>query len=325
MVEYDPHMTFAAPELLFLLPAALIPIILRWVTVFKRPVLTIPDATMIQEVVFEQVTWRTRLRELPTLLRTVAIALLIVGLARPQEGLVISQLPEEGVDIVLALDTSSSMKEATPDGISRLQTARNVIESFVSTLESDRVGLVIFRSRGLVLSPLTLDHDALIRAVRAVRTDLLPDGTAIGLGMSEALNLLRDSPARSQVVILLTDGQNNVGEIGPIEAAKIAEALSIRIYTVGFRSSTSLTAGLGGLDEIMLKRISDLTDATYFDASTEQELSTAYNEIGNLERTQVGERRFTSFRELSTWFVITALVVLSIDISLRSTLLRRYP
>jgi Ca-activated chloride channel family protein len=271
-------------------------------------------------------SWRIRLRWLPAALRAVALALLIVALARPQRGLAVTTIPEEGIDIALAFDVSGSMSERTQGtlgtlGPTRLEAAKQVIEDFVDTLEGDRAGLVIFQGRALVMSPLTLDHAALKRTVSQTSSDLLPDGTAIGMGLSEALNLLRDSPARSRVVVLLTDGQNNAGEIEPLQAAQLASALGIRVYTIGFTSRR----GSGEIDAAVLQRIASDTGATYHDASTQEDLAQAYEEIGALERSRVGERRFTRYEEFGPWLAGGALGLLVVEAVLRGTALRRFP
>ena len=316
---------FATPALLLLMPAAVAPLLLHRLRARRRPALAFAELGAVRRAAGRRATWRLRLRALPAVLRTAAIATLIVALARPQEGLAITLLPEEGIDVVVALDVSSSMGRRTPGGVTRLAAARSVVEEFVSGLEGDRVGLVIFQSRALALSPLTLDRDALRRAVRGVHSGLLPDGTAIGLGMSEALNLLRDSPARSRVVVLLTDGQNNSGEVEPLDAAQIAKALGVRVYPIGFLAAEALTTGIAGVDEAALRRIARITDAAYYDAATEQELAQAYRAIGELERSRVGERRFTSFREFAPWFAAAALALITVEAGLRATALRRYP
>jgi len=265
-------------------------------------------------------------RWLPAALRIAALALLIVALARPQRGLAVTSIPEEGIDIALAFDVSGSMSERTQGrlgtlGPTRLEAAKDVIQDFIDTLEGDRAGLVIFQARSLILSPLTLDHAALKRTVSETDSDLLPDGTAIGLGLSEALNLLRESEARSRVVVLLTDGQNNAGNIEPLQAAQLASALGIRVYTIGFTSQR----GSGEVDVEMLRSIATDTGATYHDAATQDELAAAYEEIGALERSRVGERRFTRYEEFGPWLAGGALGLLVVEAVLRGTLLRRFP
>jgi Ca-activated chloride channel family protein len=194
-----------------------------------------------------------------------------------------------------------------------------VIKDFVSSLEGDRVGLVIFQSRSLVMSPLTVDRAAVQQTVSTLEPGLLPDGTAIGLGLAEALNLLRGSEARSRVVVLLTDGQNNSGEIQPLQAAQLGKTLGIRVYTIGFVDRGE------DIDAATLRRIATDTGASYFDASNQAELATAYEEISALERSRVGERRFTHYQELAPWLAGAALLLLAGEAMLRASLLRRYP
>ena len=318
-------MTFATPAVLLLLPLAALPPLWRWLRLRRQPALAVPELDVIREAARDAATWRLRLRALPELLRSVAVVIVIVALARPQEGLALTLLPEEGIDIVVALDVSSSMQQLTPDRETRLQAARDVVQDFVSGLEGDRVGLVIFQSHALALSPLTLDHQALNRTVSDVSSGLIPDGTAVGLGLAEALNLLRDSPARSRVVVLLTDGQNNSGEVDPLDAAQIALALDVRVYTIGFVGAGGPTGFGQRPDEVSLRRIAEITDASYYNAATGAQLAQVYESIGELERSRIGERRFTTFREFAPWFAGAALTLLAFEAALRATALRRYP
>jgi len=319
-------MSFATPWLLLLLPlAALLPL-WRWRRPAPRPVLAVADLALLVEARGARTSWRVRLRWLPVALRIAAVALLILALARPQRGLAVTSIPEEGIDIALALDVSGSMSERTllasgSPGPTRLEAAKEVIEDFLDRLGGDRAGLVIFQGRSLVMSPLTLDLAALKRTVAGTESGLVQDGTAIGLGLSEALNLLRESEARSRVVVLLTDGQNNAGDVQPLQAAQLAKALGIRVYTVGFTSER----GSAQVDEAVLRRIATDTGATYHDASTPDELAEAYEEIGALERSRVGERRFTRYEEFAPWLAAGALGLLVAEAMLRGTVLRRFP
>ena len=234
-------------------------------------------------------------------------------------------LPEDGIDIVVALDVSGSMTQLGEPGVgapTKLEAAQEVISEFIESLEGDRVGLVTFQSRALLLSPLTLDHDALTRQVEAAESGLIPDGTAIGLGLAEALNLLRESPARSRIVVLLTDGENNQGEVPPMQAARIAETLGIRVYTIGLHGAIR---GGSQVDVRLLQQIAAVTGAGYFDAATQNELSEAYREVRRLERSRIGERRFTEFREYGPLLAIAALLLLAAEAGLRATAFRRYP
>jgi Ca-activated chloride channel family protein len=319
--------TFATPWLLSLLPLAALVLAWRWWRRPARPVLAVADLGLFASAAGTHTSWRIRLRWLPAALRVAAVALLIVALARPQRGLAVTSIPEEGIDIALAFDVSGSMSERTQGGgfgalgPTRLDAAKEVISDFVDTLQGDRAGLVIFQARALVMSPLTLDHAALKRTVGESASDFLPDGTAIGLGLSEALNLLRDSEARSRVVVLLTDGQNNAGEVEPLQAAQLAKALGIRVYTIGFTSQR----GSGEVDESMMRSIATDTGANYYDASTLDELAKAYDDIGALERSRVGERRFTRYEEFGPWIAAAALALLAVESMLRGTVLRRFP
>jgi Ca-activated chloride channel family protein len=318
--------SFGAPWLLLLLPlAALVPL-WHWRRPAPRPTLAVADLGLIAAATQGRTSWRVRLRWLPAALRLGAIALVVVALARPQRGLAVTTIPEEGIDIVLALDVSGSMSERTQPagggfGPPRIEAAKDVIAEFVDTLSGDRAGFVIFQGRSLVMSPLTLDLSALKRTVGETESGLLPDGTAIGLGLSEALNLLRESEARSRIVVLLTDGQNNAGDVEPFQAAQLAKALGIRVYTIGFTRGR----GSGEVDETMLGRIATETEGTYHDASTQQELAEAYEEIGALERSRVAQRRFTRYEEFAPWVAAAALGLLVAEAVLRGTLLRRFP
>jgi len=250
---------------------------------------------------------------------------LAAAVARPQRGLALTTLPEDGIDIVVVLDVSGSMSQLAEPGRnapSKLEAAQEVIGEFIESLEGDRIGLVAFQSRAILLSPLTLDHDALGRQVDAAESGLIPDGTAIGLGIAEALNLLRESPARSRIAVLLTDGENNQGEVPPMQAARIAETLGIRIYTIGLHGAAR---GGSQVDVRLLQQIAAVTDAGYFDAATQVELSEAYREVRRLERSRVGERRFTEFREYGPLLAVAALLLLAAEVGLRATVFRRYP
>ena len=266
-------------------------------------------------------TLRMRLGWLPRALRLLALALLVFALARPRQGLALTTIPEEGIDLVVSLDVSSSMSERVLGGSdTKMAAAQRAVADFVRKLEGDRIGLVIFQSRALTLSPLTVDQSAIATAVENARSGLLADGTAIGLGLAESLNLLRDSPAKSRVVVLLTDGQNNTGEVTPGAAATLARALDIRVYTIGFVAGRD-----GAVDATALTAIAESTEGRYFDASTVADLTAAYDEIAGLERSVVGERRFTRYREFAPALAMAALALLVLESALRAGWLRRHP
>ncbi len=314
-------MSFAAPALLLALPALVLWALWRWWRPPRGTTLIVADLEVAATAT--GATWRTRLRWLPAATRLAAIALLVVAMARPQQGLALTPVPEDGIDIVVALDVSSSMDTfSVRNGPTRLQAAREVVTEFVETLEGNRVGLVAFQQRALTLSPLTLDHTAIVRQVRSLRSGLIADGTAIGLGVMEALTLLEDSPARSRVIVLLTDGQNNVPEVDPIIAARVAESLGVRVYTIGFIGQSVFG---GVVDSVTLRQMAAATGGRFYDARTSEELSAAYAAIGALERSRIGEREFTLYREFAPWVAGAALALLVIDAALRASWLRRHP
>jgi len=311
--------TLGAPAaLLLLLPLGLL---LAWRWRAPRPSATVADAGVLAAAA--RTTWRLRLRWLPDAFRAAAIVMLVVALARPREGLAVTVLPEEGIDIVAAVDVSSSMRQGFDRTETRLDAARRVLDEFAETLQGDRLGLVAFQSRALTLSPLTNDIAAIQARIDQLEPGLVPDGTAIGLGMAEALGLLEDSPARSRVVVLLTDGSNNAGEIAPVDAARLAQAIGVRVYTIGIVPGSG--AGLDPVDRQAMSQLAEPTGGAFFDAGTPEELAAAYQEIGALERSRVGEREFIAFREYGPWFALAGAALLLVDVGLRATWLRRQP
>lgn len=316
-------MMLATPWALLLAVPLVVLALYRWRRRGPRAALAVADASPALAAAAAGGSWRMRTRHAPLLLRLLAVLLLVLAAARPQRGLAVTTLPEEGIDIALALDISGSMNQSVGSGTTRLAAAQAVIEDFVEGLTGDRLGLVVFRAQPLVLSPLTLDHDALLRSVEdASDVHALPDGTAIGLGLAEAVNLLRDSPALSRVVVLLTDGQNNAGEVEPLQAARLAEALAVRVYTVGFQGADSIGERV---DAETLALAAETTGGEFYLATTEQALRDAYTSIGALERSRVGERRFTEFQEFAPWLAGAALALLLVEQGSRSFVWRRYP
>ncbi|MEI7926622.1 MAG: VWA domain-containing protein [Chloroflexota bacterium] len=312
-------MTLMFPwALLLLLPLAF----LAWREVRARrisPVLVVADLAPLRAAARK--SWRIRLRALPTILRALAIAVAIVAFTRPRQGLTVTTVPEEGIDVVVAFDVSSSMTSPIEGGrTTRLEAARTVVTDFVNSLKGDRVGLVIFQARALTLAPLSGDLAAIRSRIGTLQPGLLNDGTAIGLGLSEAIGVIKESPAKSRVVVLLTDGENNAGTITPLQAARVAQALGIRVYTIGFQGQSGT-----GTDRQQLATMAEATGGRTYDARTQAELARAYNDISTLERSRLGERRFTRYNEFAPYLAIVAVGLLATDGLLRSTWLRTQP
>jgi Ca-activated chloride channel family protein len=268
-------------------------------------------------------TWRIRYRWLPGLIRAAALALLIVALARPQVGQAETVLPGQGIDIALVLDLSSSMSSSSLSTGTRQEVAQRVLTDFIEGREEDRIGLVIFREEALVLSPLTLDYDALTQGLKQAPRVGLPDGTAIGVGLASAVDLLRESRARSRVAILLTDGENTVGRIEPLAAARIAEALGVRVYTIGVIAPGSRGAGALNVNETALREMASLTGGQYYPAESEQALEAIYSDIDRLEKSRVGRPQYGAYNELAVYFLAGALVLLALELGLRGTVWRQ--
>jgi Ca-activated chloride channel family protein len=267
-------------------------------------------------------SWRVRGRWLLLPLRVFAATALIIALAAPSLVQAAFDVPAEGIDIVVVVDTSSSM--TTPDlgGQARIDVVKKVVHDFLGGLSNDRVGIVIFSAESMVLSPLTLDYAAAQRLVEPVAAGRpLRDGTAIGTGLATGLNLLRDSTARGKVAILLTDGQNNAGDVQPLDAAQIAKLLGVRLYTIGAVAARSRS----DVDETLMKRMSELTGGLYYRASDETALRDVYREIQTLEKARVGTRAFISTEDASLPFAAAGAGLLALQFILALTVFRRTP
>ncbi len=267
--------------------------------------------------------WRARTLPYIPLLRIAGIVLIIVALARPQTSDAQSTIPAEGIDIILTLDVSRSMIQQQLGGGTRLDGAREVARDFVARRGNDRVGIVVFQSESLVLSPLTLDLDAIDTLLAgSVRNGLLREGTALGLALAESIDLLRNSEAPSRVVVALTDGEDNIRIVRPVEAAAIARALDIRVYTIGVtRPDASATT----VDELALRFIAEETGAQYFRATERDELEDAYAEIDALEKAHIGTEDFTRFVDLTPWLLVPGIILILLELGAHATWWRRAP
>lgn len=329
---------FASP--LFLALLAVVPV-LAWLVLRKRA----NRQAALQYANVSPVrggrSWKSRLRPLLTVTRLAALALLILGLARPQFVQAKEIVKGEGLNIVLALDISGSMASLDFEPQNRLEAAKRVVGEFVDERTYDRIGLVVFAREAFNQAPLTTDHAVLNRLLERVELapDLkLEDGTAIGLGIANAANMVKDSQAKSRVVILLTDGVNNAGQIDPQTAASAAQALGIKVYTIGMgrpgQVPVPVTDAFGGkqvvyqesqIDEDALKQIADKTGGMYFRAEDTRGLEQIYSRINQLEKSQVDITNFTQHVELMGWLVIPALALLLGEQLLGQTLFRRIP
>ncbi len=281
-------------------------------------------------------TRKERARHLPFILRTIALSLLILALARPQSTSHRENVYSEGIDIVIALDISGSMlaEDFQPN---RIEAAKAVAQDFINGRTNDRIGLVIFSSESFTQCPLTLDYAVLKNLLKPIKTGMIEDGTAIGLGLANAVNRLKDSKAKSKVIILLTDGVNNRGEIDPITAAQIAASYGIRVYTVGigtigeapYPAQTPFGVRYQmmpvDLDEKALSKIAEITDGKYFRATDNATLKKIYKEIDQLEKTRIEVRSYRHFTELFYSYVGLALFLVVLDVGVSSTWLRKMP
>ncbi len=305
----------------------------------RRPAFHFPSGGMLQGLA---PTFRIRLSRGIFLLRIAAFVLVIVALCRPQEMIEESIIETEGIDIVLAVDTSTSMLaedfELEDGRTNRLEAVKEVMKEFIENRTSDRIGIIAFAAKAYTVSPLTLDYGWLIQNLDRVKIGMSEDGTAIGSGLSSSLSRLKDTDAKSKVVILLTDGRNNAGKISPLIAAEAAGALDIKVYTVG--------AGTKGvapypdkdpfgnivyrrvkieIDEDTLRQVAEKTGARYFRATDTDSLRAIYKEIDQLETTPIEEKGYIEYKELFHLFLIPGLFLLMLEVILNNTLLRRIP
>ena len=267
---------------------------------------------------------RIRYRWLLMAMRLVAVLLIVVALARPQVGKASARVPAQGIDIVVALDVSGSMLEPGLSAGSKLDGAKKAIAQFIAARKNDRVGFVIFESESRVMSPLTLDYHALEQIVQKVNNGLLPDGTAIGLGIADSVNLLRESRAKSRVIILATDGENNQNRVPPEEVVKIAQDLKLKLYTIGMFAQGE-TPQTSEIDEKSMQQWAQSTGGFYGRAQSGSQLQHIFDTISRLETSQVERLHYTSFDDLAGWFIVPALALLGIEALLGGTVLRRVP
>ncbi|MCL1937180.1 MAG: VWA domain-containing protein [Candidatus Azobacteroides sp.] len=281
-------------------------------------------------------TYKIYMRHLPFILRMLAIACVIVALARPQTTDSWSKTTTEGIDIIMTLDTSTSMlaEDLKPN---RIDAAKEVATSFISGRPDDNIGLVIFARESFTQCPLTTDHAVLLNLLKDIRCGMLEDGTAIGHGLATSVNRLKDSDAKSKVIILLTDGTNNAGEIAPVTAAEIAKTYNIRVYTVGVGTKGEAPYpyqtpfGLQyiqvpvDIDEPTLTKIAQITNGMYFRATNTEALKGIYKEIDQLEKTKMSVKEYSKKQEEYLRFAVLGFIFFSLEFLTKYTLLKNIP
>ena len=332
-------MSFAHPAY-FLLFFLLVPYIVWYVLKGKKsePSMRVSSTRMYATM---PKSYKVYLRHVPFALRMIALSLLIVVLARPQSTDHWQSNEVEGIDIMLAVDVSTSMlaEDLKPN---RIEAAKQVAAEFINGRPNDNIGLTVFAGQSFTQSPLTVDHAVLLNLFNSVNCNMaingiIEDGTAIGLGIANAVSRLKDSKAKSKVIILLTDGSNNRGDISPLTAAEIAKTYGVRVYTIGV--GTNGTApyphqGFGGkqyiqvpveIDENTLQQIAKTADGQYYRATSNSKLREVYEEIDKLERTKLNVKDFSRKNEEYMPFALWAMVCLILEVLLRLTVLRRIP
>ena len=332
-------MEFANKEYLFLLLLA-IPYIIWYVMYRKKsePTMRMSDTFAFR---YAPKSWKVRLMPLQMILRLVAFTLLVVALARPQTSNSWKNRQSEGIDIRLAMDVSTSMlaEDLKPN---RIEAAKMVAAEFIAGRPDDNIGLTIFAGESFTQCPMTTDHASLLNLLQNVRADiaargLISDGTAIGMGLANAVGRLKASKAKSKVVILLTDGSNNMGDISPMTAAEIAQSLGIRVYTIGVGTNKVAPYPMpvaGGvqyvnmpveIDTKTLGEIAQTTHGDFYRATNTQELKKIYKEIDQLEKSKMSVKKFKKKYDAFQPFVMVAAIALLLEILLRITIFRRIP
>lgn len=331
-------MIFQSPLFLLLLPLVILAVIYA-----QRKNLSsgfkFSSAELVQGL---KPTFKVLLSKRIIYLRLLGVILIILALARPQSPIADSQINTEGIDIVLALDSSTSMLaedfKINGQRENRVEAVKDVVKNFIKGRNSDRIAIVTFAARAYTVCPLTLDYNWLLSNLERIKPGMLEDGTAIGSGLATSLNRLKNSKAKSKVVILLTDGRNNFGKISPLTAAEAAKALKIKVYTIGAGSKGPVPYPmrdfLGNkiyqqvevdMDEDVLSQIASITGAKFYRATDTESLRQIYSEIDRLEKTPMQEKGYLQYNELFPMFLIPGLLLLFLEVVLMNTILRKVP
>lgn len=325
------HLSFAQPYYFLLL--LLLPLLIWWQ--WKNKNLQTPNLriTSLGSIKTVKPTWRVRFRPLLKVLRSIAFVALVVAIARPQSSNVSESVDSDGIDIVLSVDVSGSMmaEDLKPN---RIEAAKQVANDFVDKRANDRIGLVIFSGESFTQCPITIDHNIVKEQLASIKSGMLQDGTAIGMGLATAVDRLRNSKAKSKIIILLTDGVNNTGLIDPSTALEIAKAYKLRVYCIGVGTRgeapypVQTPAGIQKqmvpveIDEALLKNIAAQTGGKYFRATSNSSLASVYKEIDQLEKSKVEVSSFKHFTDLFLPFALIALICIVLEMLLRYTIFR---
>lgn len=326
------HISFAYPAFFALL--VLVPIMLWWQSRSSRKNNPSFRLTTLSGIANVKPTWRVRFRPVMSVLRIIALVALIVAMARPQSSNVTESVDSEGIDIVLAVDVSGSMlaEDFKPN---RIEAAKAVAMNFIDQRPTDRIGLVIFSGESFTQCPITIDHNVLKEQLSQIKSGVLEDGTAIGMGLATSVDRLRNAKGKSRIIILLTDGVNNTGLIDPSTALEIAKAYKVRVYTVGVGTQGEAPYPVpvpgGGvqkqmmpvqIDEPLLRKISTETGGRYYRATGNNSLATIYKEIDKLEKTKVEVSSYKHYAELFFPFAALAIICLVLEMVLRYTVFK---
>lgn len=327
-------MIFANIEYLFLL-ILLIPYIVWYILKHRKndASLQVSDASVYANV---SKSYKIYLLHAPFVLRLFAFALIIIVLARPQTTNSWQNSQVEGIDIMLAIDVSTSMlaEDLKPN---RLEAAKDVAADFINGRPNDNIGITLFAGESFTQCPLTVDHAVLLNLFQSIQCGLITDGTAVGMGIANAVTRLKDSKAKSKVIILLTDGTNNQGDISPLTAAEIAKSFGIRVYTIGVGTNGTApypyptAAGVQyinvpvEIDEKTLTDIAGTTDGNYFRATSNSKLKEVYAEIDKLEKTKLNVKEYSKRQEEYQWFALAALLCVLLEVLLRNSILKKIP
>jgi Ca-activated chloride channel homolog len=327
-------MSFHNPEYLFLL-LLLLPIILWYIWEMQKSDASLQISSHQNLIKFPP-SKKIKFRHILFVFRCLAIVMIIIALARPQASNSWRTQNAEGIDIMMALDLSGTMlaEDLKPN---RLEAAKAVASEFILSRPNDNIGLVVFARESFTQCPLTIDHAVLINLFNSVKWGMIDDGTAIGLGLANAVNRIKDSKAKSKVIILLTDGSNNCGDIAPITAAEIAKTFGVRIYTIGVGTTGIINipypTPLGvqyqqvqsEFDAKSLQDIANLTGGKYYSATDNSKLRMIYQDIDKLEKTKISVQQYSKKEEQFYIFAFLAFILLTIEILLRNTVFRKIP